>query len=129
MPVARTARVVLDALDTRLEDVQAELANARHSRVTAERTVQSYRKIDGDVLTIGGTGRPAARNTNLACGLFIAIRVARACHEAGVESVAVYSDPDANAPHVKAADRAVRIGPAAPGTAKQIPPLIRRVEG
>jgi acetyl-CoA carboxylase biotin carboxylase subunit len=44
----------------------------------------------------------------------IAIRIARACRESHIESVAVYSDADANAPHVSAADRAVRIGPAAP---------------
>lgn len=42
----------------------------------------------------------------------IAIRIARACREAGLESIAVYSDPDRDAPHVRAADRAVRIGPA-----------------
>ncbi len=40
----------------------------------------------------------------------IAIRVFRACREAGIETVAVYSDADAEAPHVSAADRAVRIG-------------------
>jgi len=44
----------------------------------------------------------------------IAIRVVRACREMGIESVAVYSDADAEAPHVFAADRAVRIGPPAP---------------
>jgi acetyl-CoA carboxylase biotin carboxylase subunit len=42
----------------------------------------------------------------------IAIRIARACREAGIESVAVYSDADRDAPHVRAADRAVHIGPA-----------------
>jgi acetyl/propionyl-CoA carboxylase alpha subunit len=42
----------------------------------------------------------------------IAIRIARACREMGIESVAVYSDADADAPHVLAADRALRIGPA-----------------
>ena len=42
----------------------------------------------------------------------IAIRIARACRELGIESVAVYSDADRDAPHVRAADRAVRIGPA-----------------
>jgi acetyl-CoA carboxylase biotin carboxylase subunit len=42
----------------------------------------------------------------------IAVRIVRACREAGVESVAVYSDADAAAPHVVLADRAVRIGPA-----------------
>ncbi len=44
----------------------------------------------------------------------IAVRIARACREAGLESVAVYSDADADALHVRVADRAVRIGPAAP---------------
>jgi 3-methylcrotonyl-CoA carboxylase alpha subunit len=43
----------------------------------------------------------------------IAIRIARACREAGLESIAVFSDADRNAPHVRAADRAVHIGAAA----------------
>jgi acetyl-CoA carboxylase biotin carboxylase subunit len=43
----------------------------------------------------------------------IAVRIARACREAGIESVAVYSDADAGALHVRTADRAIRIGPAA----------------
>ncbi len=43
----------------------------------------------------------------------IAIRIARACREAGIESVAVYSEADADAPHVRAADLAVPIGAAA----------------
>jgi acetyl/propionyl-CoA carboxylase alpha subunit len=45
----------------------------------------------------------------------IAVRIIRACREMGLESVAVYSDVDQAAPHVAAADRAVRIGPAAAG--------------
>jgi acetyl-CoA/propionyl-CoA carboxylase biotin carboxyl carrier protein len=43
----------------------------------------------------------------------IAVRIIRACREAGLRSVAVYSDADYAAPHVRAADAAVRIGPAA----------------
>ncbi len=42
----------------------------------------------------------------------IAIRIARACREAGIGSVAVYSEADAASPHVLAADAAVCIGPA-----------------
>ncbi len=41
----------------------------------------------------------------------IALRIVRACRELGVTSVAVYSDADAHAPHVREADQAVRIGP------------------
>ena len=44
----------------------------------------------------------------------IALRVVRACHEEGLEAVAVYSAADRSSPHVRAADRAVPIGPAAP---------------
>src|SRR5204862_2045587 len=40
-----------------------------------------------------------------------AVRIIRACRELGIESVAVFSDADARAPHVALADRAVRIGP------------------
>ena len=41
----------------------------------------------------------------------IALRVIRACRELGIESVAVYSEADATALHVVAADRAIPIGP------------------
>jgi acetyl-CoA carboxylase biotin carboxylase subunit len=44
----------------------------------------------------------------------IALRIVRACHEEGLEAVAVYSAADRSSPHVRAADRAVAIGPAAP---------------
>lgn len=42
----------------------------------------------------------------------IAVRVARTAQAMGLRVVAVYSDADANAMHVRAADIAVRIGPA-----------------
>ena len=44
----------------------------------------------------------------------IALRIIRACHEEGLEAVAVYSAADRSSPHVRAADRAVAIGPATP---------------
>ena len=40
----------------------------------------------------------------------IALRVIRACREMGIASVAVYSDADARAPHVREADEAINIG-------------------
>jgi acetyl-CoA carboxylase biotin carboxylase subunit len=43
----------------------------------------------------------------------IALRVIRACRERGLSTVAVYSEADADAPYVAAADRAEAIGPAA----------------
>ncbi len=42
----------------------------------------------------------------------IAIRVMRACREMGIETVAVYSEADADALHVKYADEAFLIGAA-----------------
>jgi len=42
----------------------------------------------------------------------IAVRIVRACHEEGLAAVAVYSEPDRLAPHVRDADAAVWIGPA-----------------
>jgi acetyl-CoA carboxylase biotin carboxylase subunit len=42
----------------------------------------------------------------------IALRIIRACHEEGLEAVAVYSEADRLSPHVRAANVAVPIGPA-----------------
>ncbi|HEX6867342.1 MAG TPA: biotin carboxylase N-terminal domain-containing protein [Candidatus Limnocylindrales bacterium] len=44
----------------------------------------------------------------------IAVRIIRACHESGMAAVAVYSDVDATARHVRLADAAVRLGPSPP---------------
>jgi len=43
----------------------------------------------------------------------IALRVIRACKEIGIKSIAVYSDEDVRSIHVKKADEAYHIGPAA----------------
>ena len=43
----------------------------------------------------------------------IALRIHRACREMGIKTVAVHSTADADAMHVRMADEAVCIGPAA----------------
>ena len=45
----------------------------------------------------------------------IAVRIIRACREMGIETVAVYSEADAEAHHTQLADEAVCIGPGASG--------------
>ncbi|MGA9118732.1 MAG: acetyl-CoA carboxylase biotin carboxylase subunit [Bacteroidota bacterium] len=42
----------------------------------------------------------------------IALRIIRTCRELGIRTIAVYSDADRSAPHVRAADSAIPVGPA-----------------
>ena len=42
----------------------------------------------------------------------IAVRIIRACRELGIQTVAIYSEADAEALHTQLADEAICIGPA-----------------
>src|SRR4051794_20422238 len=60
----------------------------------------------------------------------IAVRVIRACHELGVEAVAVYSTVDRDGAWVRLADRAVCVGPpAAAGSYLNVPALVAAAPG
>src|SRR6201996_9422996 len=59
----------------------------------------------------------------------IALRIHRACHEMGIQTVAVHSTADADAMHVRLADQAVCIGPpAAADSYLNIPNIIAAAE-
>jgi acetyl-CoA carboxylase biotin carboxylase subunit len=59
----------------------------------------------------------------------IALRIIRACHEMGIEAIAVYSEADRDASYVKLADGAICIGPAAASKSYlNIPAIISAAE-
>ena len=64
----------------------------------------------------GGQGRaaPPFHRILIANRGEIAVRIIRTCRELGIEAIAVFSDADAEALHVRQADQALRIGPATP---------------
>ena len=78
--------------------------------------VFAQRHLDGAAAlrapSVTGSASPSLRRVLIANRGEIALRIIRACRESNIESVAVYSDADRTARHVRAADHALHIGPA-----------------
>ncbi len=64
-----------------------------------------------DVVSTGSTSRRPLRTLLVANRGEIALRVIRSARTRGLRTVAVFSDADRDAPHVRAADAAVHLGP------------------
>jgi acetyl-CoA carboxylase biotin carboxylase subunit len=88
----------------------ADGENADDGQIAFERYVSPF---DPQTRDAGQPTRPIKR-VLIANRGEIALRIIRACHAEGMEAVAVYSAADRTSAHVRAADRAVAIGPAAP---------------
>jgi len=111
-----TVTELIDLVLSRQEDFML-----KERRTGPRRRRLSYVPNDDDLVRVISTATTASQASLTTLTVFsrvlianrgeIASRLIRACHDLGLEAVAVYSDADADSPFVGQADRALRIGP------------------
>ncbi|MFW5870473.1 MAG: biotin carboxylase N-terminal domain-containing protein, partial [Candidatus Sumerlaeota bacterium] len=81
------------------------------------------------VTPLESPGKPLFKKILIANRGEVALRIIRACRELGIETVAVYSEADANSLHVRFADQHICIGPPASSESYlNIPSIITAAE-